>query len=61
MIDSSTFQQALKPKITLTNLKTSTLNTLNIKNGSQNVATLKRPFIMLAVFMVFGLNMVQFM
>lgn len=58
VIDSSSLQ--VKPKITFTTLKTSPLNAI-LKNGTTNVNSLKRPFVMLAVFMVFGLNIVQFM
>lgn len=53
--NSSCDSQLNKSKITLTQLKT----TQSIQ--ANNVNTLKRPFIMLAIFLVFGLNIVQFM
>ncbi len=49
----NSISQANKSKITLAQLKT--------PSNPVNVNTLKRPFIMLAVFLVFGLNIVQFM
>jgi hypothetical protein len=52
---SSSDSHINKSKITLTQLKTTPPIQVN------NVNTLKRPFIMLAIFLVFGLNIVQFM
>ena len=51
-----------KPKITvMTNLKTAPIHHNIVKTvGGLNVTTLKRPFVMLAIFFVFGLNIFQF-
>lgn len=61
VIDTSQLQN--KPKI-LTTLKTTPLNATStlVKNVTvSNTTSLKRPFVVLVVFMVFGLNMIQFM